>query len=249
MGAVSTGPQRVWVFMDAGDTFIYGYPTFYEALRDCFQLAGQELSLDRARAAVSDYMTLNPPRHLVTQERFSRYFRTLYRQVLETLDYPADAEAGAGWLWNEWQSGHRLRLFEDVRAALDHLRAAGCRLGVISNWDLTFESVLRRLGVFERFEIGIASCAVGFAKPDERIFRMALDRAGIAPGEAWYLGDREDTDILPAKRLGMKTILIDYYDQGHGNGLADYHATSLSQAVHWILREEKERLSVSFDFP
>ena len=46
MDRSSGGPRRSWVFMDAGDTFIYGYPTFYEALGDCFQETGRELSLE-----------------------------------------------------------------------------------------------------------------------------------------------------------------------------------------------------------
>jgi len=238
MDHASGSPRRPWIFMDAGDTFIHGYPTFYEALRDRFQLAGEVVSLDDARAAVSAYMRRNPPQDLVTQDRFAGYFRTLYRNVLESMNYPADTEAGAEWLWHEWQSGHRLRLFDDARVALESLRDAGFRLGVISNWDLTFEPVLRRLGVIGLFEVRVASCAEGTAKPDERIFRIALERAGAAPAEAWYLGDRVDTDIVPAKRLGMRTILVDYYGCGNGDGEADYHAASLSQAA-WIIRQEE----------
>ncbi|MFB3789186.1 MAG: HAD family hydrolase [bacterium] len=249
MDYASGGPRRPWIFMDAGDTFIYGYPTFYEALRDCFLPTGRTLSLDDARAAVAAYMKRNPPLELVTQERFSGYFLALYRAVLESLDYPADAGAGAAWLWAEWESGHRLRLFGDARAVLESLRDAGFRLGVISNWDLTFEAVLRRLGVSGLFEVRVASCAVGIAKPDERIFRIALGRAGVTPAEAWYLGDRVDTDIAPAKRLGMGAILVDYYGQESADGAADYHAASLSEAARFILQEETGRATGSCGSP
>ena len=38
--------KKKWILMDAGDTFIYGYPTLYQAIQDCFRNAGQDLCLD-----------------------------------------------------------------------------------------------------------------------------------------------------------------------------------------------------------
>ena len=37
---------------------------------------------------------------------------------------------------------------------------------------------------------------------------MALDKAGCKPNEAYMIGDRLDNDILPAKKLGIKTIWV-----------------------------------------
>jgi putative hydrolase of the HAD superfamily len=46
------------------------------------------------------------------------------------------------------------------------------------------------------------------AKPDEAIFRWALDRAGCAAADALMVGDRLDNDIAPARRLGMRTVRV-----------------------------------------
>ena len=48
----------------------------------------------------------------------------------------------------------------------------------------------------------------GCAKPDLRIFKMALQKAKCEPNEAVMVGDRLDNDIVPAKELGMKTIWV-----------------------------------------
>ena len=51
------------------------------------------------------------------------------------------------------------------------------------------------------------------AKPDLRIFQIALDRSNCKPEEAVMAGDRIDNDILPANKIGMKTVWI---KQGFG---------------------------------
>lgn len=51
------------------------------------------------------------------------------------------------------------------------------------------------------------------AKPDLRIFQIALDRANCNPEEAGMVGDRIDNDIIPANKIGMKTVWI---KQGFG---------------------------------
>lgn len=54
----------------------------------------------------------------------------------------------------------------------------------------------------------MASAEAGCAKPDLRIFTMALDKAGCEARDAIMVGDRLDNDIVPAKKLGMKTIWV-----------------------------------------
>ncbi len=48
----------------------------------------------------------------------------------------------------------------------------------------------------------------GVAKPDRRIFEIALERGNCKPFEAVMIGDRIDNDIVPARLLGMHTIWI-----------------------------------------
>jgi putative hydrolase of the HAD superfamily len=52
------------------------------------------------------------------------------------------------------------------------------------------------------------SALVGVEKPDPAIFRAALDALGVAPGEALYVGDLYDVDVVGARAAGMEAVLL-----------------------------------------
>lgn len=54
----------------------------------------------------------------------------------------------------------------------------------------------------------IASADEGVEKPNLEIFKIALERANCLPENAVMVGDRIDNDILPAKKLGIKTVWV-----------------------------------------
>ena len=88
------------------------------------------------------------------------------------------------------------------------------KIGIIANQNLGSEERLERLGLLKYIDLVIASAEEGVAKPDLRIFQIALDRANCKPKEAVMLGDRIDNDIVPANKIGMKTVWI---KQGFGS--------------------------------
>lgn len=52
----------------------------------------------------------------------------------------------------------------------------------------------------------------GIEKPDPRIYKIALERAGnIAPEETLHIGDSIRKDYIPAKSVGMQAILLDRF--------------------------------------
>ena len=53
------------------------------------------------------------------------------------------------------------------------------------------------------------SWSVGVLKPDARIYRAALDALGVVPGEAAFVGDGRDRELQGARRLGLRTVLIE----------------------------------------
>ncbi len=67
---------------------------------------------------------------------------------------------------------------------------------------------MRQYGLSPYLDLVIASAEEGIAKPDLRIFELALERANCFPENAVMIGDRLDNDIRPAKRAGLKTIWI-----------------------------------------
>ncbi len=82
------------------------------------------------------------------------------------------------------------------------------KLGIIANQSLGTQERINNWGISQFFDVVMASAEAGCAKPDLRIFTMALDKAGCEPSEAVMVGDRLDNDIIPAKKLGMKTVWV-----------------------------------------
>jgi putative hydrolase of the HAD superfamily len=98
---------------------------------------------------------------------------------------------------------------ERTGETLDELKRRGYRLAVISNADGRVEALLEDVGLRGHFELVIDSGTVGVEKPDPRIFEMALERMGIGPHEAVYVGDVYEIDVAGARAAGMRAILLD----------------------------------------
>lgn len=103
-------------------------------------------------------------------------------------------------------------LYHDTEECLKKL-SKKYKIGVIANQSLGTEKRLENFGILKYMDLVIASAEEGVAKPDKRIFEIALERSNCAPANAVMIGDRIDNDIVPAKRIGMKTIWI---KQGFG---------------------------------
>jgi len=58
----------------------------------------------------------------------------------------------------------------------------------------------------------VTSSEVGANKPEPPIFLAALERARVDASEAAYIGDQYETDVVGARGVGIKPILIDRYD-------------------------------------
>ncbi|CAN5204889.1 HAD family hydrolase [soil metagenome] len=101
-------------------------------------------------------------------------------------------------------------LHDDAMPCLDALAAAGLRVGVITNGDPVFQSdKIAAVGLGDRLQAVIASGALGFAKPDARIFRHACEVFGVEPSEAMYVGDRLQTDAIGAADAGLTGVWLD----------------------------------------
>lgn len=99
------------------------------------------------------------------------------------------------------------RLFPDTIGCLEKLHS-DYKIGIIANQSLGSRERLKNFGILKYIDVVVASAEEGVAKPDKRIFEIALERAGCKPEEAVMVGDRLDNDIVPANEIGMFTIWI-----------------------------------------
>lgn len=80
------------------------------------------------------------------------------------------------------------------------------RLALAGNQPARIKSFLQSQDILQYFAYDLVSEEMGVSKPDPLFFQIILDCLGVSPQEAVMVGDRVDNDIVPAKRLGLKTI-------------------------------------------
>jgi putative hydrolase of the HAD superfamily len=98
----------------------------------------------------------------------------------------------------------------DALSTLQTLQAQGYRLGLISNAgdDADVQALVDKIAARPYFDFVLTSAAVGYRKPNPRIFQAALDRWAVAPNQAAMVGDMLGADILGAQNLGIFAIWV-----------------------------------------
>lgn len=122
-------------------------------------------------------------------------------------------------LWDRQASGHMLwsRRNEGAPEAVAGTRALGLRTACVSNSDGRAEEHLVRTGTREGLEFVVDSHLEGVEKPDPAIFRIALERMGVAPERAVYVGDLRSVDEAGARAAGMHFVLLDPFGDYAGD--------------------------------
>ncbi len=109
------------------------------------------------------------------------------------------------------EPGYEPLLTDHVVAALDGLRAAGIKVGIICDVGLSPSTTLRGFlahhEILDRFDHWSFSDEVGCFKPDPAIFAHALDGlGGIDPSAAAHVGDLRRTDVAGALGAGWFAV-------------------------------------------
>ena len=119
--------------------------------------------------------------------------------------------------------------FVDVYETLEVLKKRGYNLGIIANQITGISQRLDAWGLLKYFDVVATSAELGFAKPDEMIFKKAFELAGCQPYNSVMVGDRLDNDIRPAKALGMRTVWV-------RKGLSIYQNIDLGKNIaDWVI--------------
>jgi putative hydrolase of the HAD superfamily len=106
-----------------------------------------------------------------------------------------------------WERHENFELYDDVPDALAVLRAAGLRIGLVSNSSRDVSEFARHHHL--DVDAGISSFHHGHTKPHASIFRAVLDLLGVDPVQAAMVGDTIADDVDGARALGMHAILLD----------------------------------------
>jgi putative hydrolase of the HAD superfamily len=110
-------------------------------------------------------------------------------------------------IYRGWEKAFaHIRPFPHVAETLAAFRAAGLRLGLLS--DFPPDRKLSLLGLADFFDAAFSTESMGTLKPGPAPFCALASKLGLAPEEILYVGNSPRYDIAGAKRAGMKAALI-----------------------------------------
>jgi HAD superfamily hydrolase (TIGR01509 family) len=192
------------VLFDAGNTLVFlDYARMAERVGAAVGLPLTEdgLAAHAARATEAMERSVGDDK-----ERAASYLETLFRFAGVPVGRMGEVRECLAQLHRE----HHLwcTVAEGTPQALRRLRSAGLRLGVVSNSDGRVEEALTAAGLIGYFDIVIDSGRLGIEKPNPAIFRAALDALGIDAGEAVYVGDLYEVDVIGAQAAGIHAVLL-----------------------------------------
>jgi 2-haloacid dehalogenase len=148
-------------------------------------------------------------------------YRT-YREILtEGLRRAGALDAGA--FVRAWPS---MPVFADAGPALSALASDGWKLAILTNCDDDLFATTRpRLPV--GFDLVVTAQQVRSYKPDLGHFAAFAAQTGATPSNWVHAANSWVHDILPAARMGLRSVWIDRDDSGHPAALASRRITSM----------------------
>jgi putative hydrolase of the HAD superfamily len=108
----------------------------------------------------------------------------------------------------EWQ--HRKPSLKLTSGLEDEVRAMckSFKLGIAGQYGKELLRILEKRSILDCFTYHFTQDDFSLTKPDPRYYEQIAKACGVGPQQCIMIGDRIDNDVIPAKQIGMRTILI-----------------------------------------
>ncbi|KEF30781.1 Phosphoglycolate phosphatase [Marinobacter nitratireducens] len=107
-------------------------------------------------------------------------------------------------------NGRHAQVFEGVVPCLAHLKALGCRLGIVTNKPDQFVApLLEQTGLDQWFELSIGGDTLAVKKPDPAPLLHAMEQLGGSPGTTVVIGDSA-ADVNAALAANIPCVAVRY---------------------------------------
>ena len=216
------------IFFDLDDTLYdlrsYWRGRLHEALDEVLARYPHFVRDELVRQAIAEKVYI---------ERLPAFLRT---QGIDDEQLIASAQAIFRLDWFE-----RLELYYDAVQTLESLRPS-YKLGLITNGpSQTQRPKINQFRLIDYLDLVVVSEEVGVAKPDPRIFQIALEQLALRPDQALYVGDSLEFDLPGAAAVGMPFIWMNPRQEMLPAGLARPLATieRLTELVPLLLGPAK----------
>lgn len=202
-----------WLFFDVGSTIMNEQIAYEHRMRDIAKAAN--VSFEKVYEMAMSYYKLNKKGDL-------------------------EVAGKLGVSLPKWHKEDEF-LYDDAIQCFETL-SPKYRIGIIANQSSGTEERLGHHGILKYIDFVVASAEEGVAKPDRRIFEIALEKSNCEPNHAIMIGDRIDNDIIPAKQMGINTIWIrqgfgQYWNMKEASEKPDFAVNNLAELCNLLLSE------------
>ncbi len=201
------------ILFDSGDTLVYPKsgswwpgPEF-ELILLRHGIESVHFKPDIMSLALKEGLTYLDTNHLVINlnEEIDQ-FKTFYRIICHKLGIDEDDRL-IDDLARAYVEECNFQLYPDTIPVLEKLSNSGIVLGVLSDAWPSLHNKYVILGIRHYFKSFTISAEAGCCKPNELIYRKAIDEIGIAPKNLLFLDDDID-NVKAAIQLGMNGIVM-----------------------------------------
>jgi len=163
---------------------------------------------------------------------YQTVFQALLKKLIGKVDYKILAAGVVAY--RAVKEGY-MTTYPNVKETLAVLRERGYKLGVVSNAPrLQAWMRLAGLGLHKSFDVVITHGDVKKGKPSALPFEAALKALNARPEEVFMVGDDPKRDIMPAKGLGMMTVLAKYGETRKYPGKAHYEISRFEDLLRIV---------------
>lgn len=196
------------VFFDVGNTlFFYNYDFLKDLLVERFNVdvTTEELEATHQiiRNSIGPMLDQGLTHESIVEEAYRSWFKALgvEQDKIDDIITAIKTHPFRHLFWARTEEG--------TKELLTWFRDRGYRLGIISNAEGQVKKLVEHVGLSSAFDTILDSHEVGIQKPDERIFKKALEDVGAKPDEAVHVGDLLESDVVGAQAAGITPVLVD----------------------------------------
>lgn len=200
------------VIFDFGQTLVDSANGFRTAEKEAQAKLFINIGLTVKEDFLAIYRRLRKEFH--DRSNFSR--NSLWQEVFYYYCVAVDSELLVRWETEYWATvKNKTTLFPEVTGVLDSLRSH-YEIALITNSQGQKATGTHRISLYPELEnffkvIIVAGEGGTPPKPDPRPFHQCLDKLGISPSEAVYIGDDWRIDICGARDAGMRPIWLKHH--------------------------------------
>ncbi|MBD1822528.1 HAD family hydrolase [Cyanobacteria bacterium FACHB-DQ100] len=205
------------VFFDAVGTLFGVRGSVGQVYRDIAQKYGVAVNASVIDSAFYEAFKASPPCTfpgvdiLEIPQLEQQWWNTIAQQTFDQAGVLHQFEDFSGFfsdLYVHFETAKPWIVYPDTVPTLTKLRSLDIPLGILSNFDSRLYKVLRALDLADFFASITISTEAGVAKPDPKIFAIALAKHQCDPGDAWHIGDSLQEDYEAANAAGLRGILL-----------------------------------------